>query len=1338
RSSAVFLTLNSAPAITAQPANSTTCAGDNTTFTAQAANATSYQWQENSGAGFTNVTNGGVYSGATTSTLTLTGATAGMSGYQYRLVATGGCTPNATTNAVTLTVNSAPAITAQPANSTTFAGDNTTFTAQAANATSYQWQENSGAGFSNITNGGVYSGATTATLTITGTTAGINGYQYRLIAAGTCIPNATSGAVTLTVAPAAPVATSVQIYAGTGTIANLTATGTNLKWYTTATAGTALIADTALVDGTTYYVSQSPGTVEGARASVTVKKISEATQTLCIGTTVAGLVSTPTSGATAKWYTSSTGGTALTGTQLLATGTYYVEQATTETTVQLAGGFNLPAGIAINAQGTIYVADVYNSAIKKMNSDGSNVQTIGSGFNASFGVTVDAQGIVYVADTYNNAIKKMNADGTNIQTIGSGFSYPQGVAVDAQGTIYVANTSNSTIKKMNADGSNIQTIGSGFSYPYGVAIDALGSIYVVDTGNNAIKKMNSDGSNIQTIGSGFYSPIAVAIDAQGSIYVVDTGNNSIKKMNADGSNIQIIGSGFSTPYGVAIDAKGIVHVADGLNNAVKKIIPAITSNRVAVNVTIDVVTAPTVTNVVLTQGVTASALTAISGSTGLKWYAAATGGTGSTTALTPITTTAGNISYWVASTNDNGCESQRAEIKVTVNAPSAPEATGIQIYAGTGTIANLTATGTNLKWYNTATGSTALTADTALVDGTTYYVSQSPGTAEGARAAVIVKKISDATQTLCIGTTVVGLGSTPSSGATAKWYTSSTGGTALAGTQSLTTGTYYVEQLSPETTIQLAGGFDSPFEIAVDAQGSIYVADYNNHAIKKMNSDGSNIQTLGSGFNRPFGVALDAQGSIYVGDSSNNAVKKMNSDGSNIQIIGSAISSPYGVALDAHGTIYVGDYNNVIKKMNSDGSNIQNIGSGFIRPLSVAVDAQGIIYVADFGNNAIKKMNSDGSNIQIIGSGFNRPQVVAVDAQGNIYVADNGSNTVKKMNSDGSNIQVIGSGFNIVNGVDVDAHGIVYVADGSIIKKIIPAFTTNRVAVNVVVSNIVVTPSQTNLTCNGGDNATATVSVTGGVGDYTYSWSPSGGTAATASGLTAGNYTVTVTDENGCEAEETFTITQPDALSITPSQTNVTCNGGDNATATVAVTGGTGDYVYLWSPTGGTAATASGLSAGEYTVTVTDENDCEAIQSFTITQPDAISITPTQENVSCNGISNGSATVAVSGGTGEYTYLWSPTGGTAATASGLLAGEYTVTVTDENDCEAIQSFTITQPDAISITPTQENVSCNGISNGSATVAVSGGTGEYTYLWSPTGGTAATASGLLAGEYTVTV
>ncbi|WP_310299743.1 gliding motility-associated C-terminal domain-containing protein [Flavobacterium aquidurense] len=283
-----------------------------------------------------------------------------------------------------------------------------------------------------------------------------------------------------------------------------------------------------------------------------------------------------------------------------------------------------------------------------------------------------------------------------------------------------------------------------------------------------------------------------------------------------------------------------------------------------------------------------------------------------------------------------------------------------------------------------------------------------------------------------------------------------------------------------------------------------------------------------------------------------------------------------------------------------------------------------------------------------------------------------------------------------------------------------------------------VTPSQTNASCNGGSNGTATVNVTGGTGAYTYSWSPSGGTAATASGLAAGTYTVTIKDANLCQTTQSFTITQPAALSVTPSQTNASCNGGANGTATVAVTGGTGAYTYSWSPSGGTAATASGLAAGTYTVTIKDANLCQTTQSFTITQPAALSVTPSQTNASCNGSANGTATVAVTGGTGAYTYSWSPSGGTAATASGLAAGTYTVTIKDANLCQTTQSFTITQPAALSVTPSQTNASCNGGANGTATVAVTGGTGAYTYSWSPSGGTAATASGLAAGTYTVTI
>jgi len=278
------------------------------------------------------------------------------------------------------------------------------------------------------------------------------------------------------------------------------------------------------------------------------------------------------------------------------------------------------------------------------------------------------------------------------------------------------------------------------------------------------------------------------------------------------------------------------------------------------------------------------------------------------------------------------------------------------------------------------------------------------------------------------------------------------------------------------------------------------------------------------------------------------------------------------------------------------------------------------------------------------------------------------------------------------------------------------------------------TASKTDVSCNGGSNGTASVNVTGGAAPYSYSWAPSGGTAAIATGLAAGTYTVTITDNNSCQISRTVTVNQPAALGGTTSKTDVSCNGGTNGTATVNATGGTAPYSYSWAPSGGTAATATGLAAGTYTVTITDNNTCQTTRSVTITQPAAFSITTSKTDVSCNGGSNGSASVSVSGGTAPYTYSWAPSGGTAATASGLAAGTYTVTITDNNSCQTTRSITINQPPVLTATSSFVDESCAGALNGSATVTPSGGTAPYTYSWSPSGGTAATASGLAAGTY----
>jgi hypothetical protein len=129
------------------------------------------------------------------------------------------------------------------------------------------------------------------------------------------------------------------------------------------------------------------------------------------------------------------------------------------------------------------------------------------------------------------------------------------------------------------------------------------------------------------------------------------------------------------------------------------------------------------------------------------------------------------------------------------------------------------------------------------------------------------------------------------------------------------------------------------------------------------------------------------------------------------------------------------------------------------------------------------------------------------------------------------------------------------------------------------------------------------------------------------------------------------------SVNATTSQTNVSCNGGSNGTATVIASSGTSPYTYSWTPSGGTAATATGLSAGTYTCTITDATSSSISKIFTITQPTAItSSVSTQTNIACNGGTTGSATIISSGGTGTKTYSWAPSGGTAATAKGLAAG----------------------------------------------------------------------------------
>jgi len=141
-------------------------------------------------------------------------------------------------------------------------------------------------------------------------------------------------------------------------------------------------------------------------------------------------------------------------------------------------------------------------------------------------------------------------------------------------------------------------------------------------------------------------------------------------------------------------------------------------------------------------------------------------------------------------------------------------------------------------------------------------------------------------------------------------------------------------------------------------------------------------------------------------------------------------------------------------------------------------------------------------------------------------------------------------------------------------------------------AQITATTSQSNVSCSGGSNGVATVTPSGGLGPYTYFWAPRGGTAATASGLTADNYAVTISDGINLSIMRNFTITEPDVLGGNISKTDATSALAADGAATVTASGGTAPYTYSWAPSGGTAATATGLTQGAYSVTVTDRNGC--------------------------------------------------------------------------------------------------------------------------------------------------
>ena len=310
---------------------------------------------------------------------------------------------------------------------------------------------------------------------------------------------------------------------------------------------------------------------------------------------------------------------------------------------------------------------------------------------------------------------------------------------------------------------------------------------------------------------------------------------------------------------------------------------------------------------------------------------------------------------------------------------------------------------------------------------------------------------------------------------------------------------------------------------------------------------------------------------------------------------------------------------------------------------------------------------------------------------------------------------------------------------------------SNTATINVVAPPALsLTTTKTNVSCFGACNGSINASPSGGVGPYTFSWSPGGQITSSITNQCNGNYTLTLKDNNNCTftPQATFTITQPSAITTTFTPTAPSTCTNSNGSICVNTAGGTGPYTFTWIPGAVTASCITSIGAGIYTVTVTDALGCSTIVPTVLNSPSGPTVAVTSQSVTCFGANTGSAIITVTANAVPCTYTWSPAVGaqinaaTSSTATGLSAGIYFVDVKDANNCVTNQTVNITQPTSLTISFNVIDAKCNGTSTGTISVASpTGGTAPYNFSWiGPASFTAATQSinNIAAGAYTLNI
>lgn len=1209
----------------------------------------------------------------------------------------------------TFTKITSPLITLHPSNKTICNGGSTTFSAAASNATSYQWQVDTGSGFNNLSNGGVYTNVTSQTLTITGGMSGMNGFQFRCVATGS--GSANSNAATLTVptaiSPSISAQTNNSAYGGNTGYASISVSGGTAPYsYSWSPSGGTGSSAFGLTAGT-YTVTVTDNTQNGGSGCSATKQviITEPPGFAVSTASLSGFSSCP--------------------------GTASPSQSFTVKGGQLSSSLDLvaPTGYEIStSSGGIYTDNI--------------------SYPSTGGTVTEKTVYVRIAATAtgtpsgNLTISSTGITTKNIALSGTITAIPAITGQPAAVEICANENAAFSVFASNAVGYKWQVNqGGGFTditntAPYSGATTSTLTITGVTAAMNGFtyRALATGAAPCNSIT--YSDPVALTVN---HIDAAVTQIN-IKCRDSRTGEATVTATGGTGTYtyswapsgGTGATATGLnegtytVTITDGNSCQTTK---SVTITQPATTLT---ATPGTVNNVSCNGGANGSATVNVSGGTGGYSYSwAPSGGTNAT-----ATGLRAGI-YTVTIFDANDCMTTQS---FTISEPAALEASfGSQVNVscnggsnGTATV-NVSGGAGNYTYQWSPTGGNAATAS-GLQAGT-YTVTVTDANACGTTQSFEITQPA-------ILSVATGGGKTDVScngGANGTATVAPTGGTS---TYTYSWNTTPIQRAAKATGLK-AGTYTVTVTDANSCQTSrsfsIGQPDELGATTSQINATCS---TAGEASVTPFG---GVGGYTYLWAPT----------GATTQTVTGLAAGNYSCEItDGNGcsiikTVTINTTNTLVATTSQtdvlcNGANTGSatvVASGAPGPFTYTwAPRGGSSHTATnltAGNYAVTITSSNGcsiiKNITII-----EPSAITITPTSQINASCNGGSngSVSVTGTGGTGVLTYSWNTNPVQ-TSATATGLkagtytLTVTDASSCTKTRDFTITEPDA-------LIATTSQTDVSCNGGTNGSATVNVIGGTGAYSYQWAPSGGTNATASGLAAGTYTVAIKDSKLCETTASVTITEPALLTATIDKTDVLCYQANNGTATVTPSGGTFPYTYSWSLSGGTDATATGLSPNTYTVKVTDANGCSVTESVQIKEPSILSATNTHTDVSCNGGNNGTASVVVTGGTGTYTYSWAPYGGTDATAAGLSAGIYTVTVKDENSCSVTNTITITEPEKLEATTAIIDVSCHNGNNGSVSVTATGGTGAYTYLWSNSGETTSSVGDLTAGTYTVTI